>query len=296
MVSAITSALQVILYGFSYDSVFQFLKTGLSDLSFEETDRLEKYTKALGIRGKSAYERPFVRRMKGMDEETALEELEKLNLSREKFVTNMLPILNLEIRQGNESQYSAASLVKAVYDFCYELGLQGKMEKLEQEFTDRGELAKAKEYGQANSKNIIMYIHGGGFVSGNVSSSKGYSSMLAKYSGYKVIAVDYSLAPEHSFPKGFDDCYNAFCEIARLYPDAKITKVACVLVHSPIIAFTGDIDRSEHEIDDFTVKEGCLRPLNEIYVGDNKADNPYISPLFGDFSDFPPTFITCDYN
>lgn len=148
MVSAITSALQVILYGFSYDSVFQFLKTGLSDLSFEETDRLEKYTKALGIRGKSAYERPFVRRMKGMDEETALEELERLNLSREKFVTNMSPILNLEMRQGNESQYSASSLVKAVYDFCYELGLQGKMEKLEQEFTDRGELAKAKEYGQ----------------------------------------------------------------------------------------------------------------------------------------------------
>lgn len=178
--------------------------------------------------------------------------------------------------------------------------------------------AVVSEYGQANSKNIIMYIHGGGFVSGSASSSKGYSSMLAKYSGYKVIAVNYSLAPEHSFPKGFDDCYNAFCEIARLYPNAKITlvgesaganlclalalktketkKVACVLVHSPIIDFTGDIDRSEHEIDDFTVKEGCLKPLNEIYVGDNKADNPYISPLFGDFRDFPPTFITCDYN
>lgn len=67
-------------------------------------------------------------------------------------------------------------------------------------------------------------------------------------------------------------------------------------MHSPIIDFTGDIDRSEHEINDFTVKEGCLKPLNEIYVGDNKPDNPYISPLFGDFSDFPPTFITCDYN
>ena len=178
--------------------------------------------------------------------------------------------------------------------------------------------AVVSEYGQVNGKNIIMYIHGGGFVSGSASSSKGYSSMLAKYSSYKVIAVDYSLAPEHSFPKGFDDCYNAFCEIARLYPNAKITlvgesaganlclalalktketkKVACVLVHSPIIDFTGGLNRSEHEIDDFTVKEGCLKPLNKIYVGDNKADNPYISPLFADFCGFPPTFITCDYN
>lgn len=163
-----------------------------------------------------------------------------------------------------------------------------------------------------------MYIHGGGFVSGSASSSKGYSSMLAKYSGCKVIAVNYSLAPEYAFPKGFDDCYNAFCEIVRLNPEARITlvgesaganlclalalkvkkmdKVSCVLVHSPIVDFTGSLDRTEHKVDDFTVKEGCLKPLNQIYIADNEADNPYISPLFGDFNEFPPTYITCDYN
>lgn len=178
--------------------------------------------------------------------------------------------------------------------------------------------ALVSEYGHADNKNIILYIHGGGFVSGSASSSKGYSSMLAKYSGCKVIAVDYALAPKYAFPKGFDDCYHAFCEIVSLYPDVKITlvgesaganlclalalkakemgRICCVLVHSPIIDFTGSLNRSEHEVDDFTVKEGCLKPLNEIYVGKNRADNPYISPLFGDFKDFPPTFITCDYN
>lgn len=166
--------------------------------------------------------------------------------------------------------------------------------------------------------NIIMYIHGGGFVSGSASSSKGYCSMLARYSNYRVIAVNYALAPEHPFPKGFNDCYNAFYEITKLYPKAKITlvgesaganlclalahkvkntdKIACVLVHSPIIDFTASLDRTAHRIDDFTVKEGCLKPLNEIYVSDGNADNPFISPLFGDFSKFPPTFITCDYN
>ncbi len=178
--------------------------------------------------------------------------------------------------------------------------------------------ALISEYGQTSNKNIILYIHGGGFVSGSASSSKGYCSMLARYSGYKVIAVNYALAPEHAFPRGFDDCYNAFCEIVRLYPETKITlvgesaganlclalalkakemgKVSCLLVHSPIIDFTSRLERKEHEIDDFTVKEGCLKPLNKIYVGDNKADTPYISPLFGDFNGFPPTFITCDYN
>lgn len=168
------------------------------------------------------------------------------------------------------------------------------------------------------NKNIIMYIHGGGFVSGSASSSKGYSSMLAKYSGYKVIAIDYALAPKHSFPNGFNDCFNAFCKIVNLYPDARITligesaganlclalglkvknmnKVSCIVVHSPFVDFTGCLDRTEHEIDDFTVKQGCLKPLKQIYVGQNESDNPFISPIFGDYVGFPPTFITCDYN
>lgn len=178
--------------------------------------------------------------------------------------------------------------------------------------------AVVSEYEPNLNKNIIMYIHGGGFVSGSASSSKGYSSMLAKYSGCNVIAVDYALAPKYSFPHGFNDCFNAFCQIIKLYPEAKITlvgesaganlclalglkvknmkKVSCILVHSPFIDFTDCLDRSEHEIDDFTVKQGCLIPLKKIYVGENKPDNPLISPVFGDYEGFPPTFITCDYN
>lgn len=181
-----------------------------------------------------------------------------------------------------------------------------------------GKNALLSQYGKTDSRNIIMYIHGGGFVSGSAKASKGYCSMLAKYSGFKVIAVDYALAPEHSFPQGFDDCYNAFCEISKLYPDAKIAlvgesaganlclalalkvkdtkKVSSVIVHSPIVDFTNSLDRSEHTIDDFTVKEGCLKPLNEIYVKNSDAKNPYISPIFGNFEGFAPVFITCDYN
>lgn len=209
------------------------------------------------------------------------------------------------------------SFVRVISNFGYqfmpkEKGVKYKKIKL------GNKKALVSEYGEATDKNIIMYIHGGGFVSGSASASKGYSSMLAKYSGCKVIAVNYSLAPENAFPKGFDDCYNAFCEIANLYPNAKIAfvgesaganlclalalkvkgtnKISCVIVHSPFVDFTGSLDRTEHEIDDFTVKEGCLKPLNEIYVAENIAKNPYISPIFGDYNGFPPTFITCDYN
>lgn len=173
-------------------------------------------------------------------------------------------------------------------------------------------------YGETDDRNIILYIHGGGFVSGSGMSSKGYSSCLAKYSGYKVIALDYSLSPEHKYPDALRDCCVAFQKIRKKYPASKISLVgesaggnlclalalkvkdksaiSAVIVHSPFVDFSGSLDRSEHEIDDFTVKEGCLVPLREIYVGGTNLKNPYVSPLFGNYKDFPPTFITCDYN
>lgn len=167
---------------------------------------------------------------------------------------------------------------------------------------------------------VILYIHGGGFVSGSASASRGYSSMLAKYSGCRVIALNYRLAPEHPFPAGFDDCFDVFCDVTKKYPkapiilvgesaggnlslavaqkarDMKMNQISTVIVHSPFVDFTNSLDRTEHEIDDFTVKIGCLKPLHEIYAGSADAMNPYISPIYGDYHGFPPTYITCDYN
>lgn len=168
--------------------------------------------------------------------------------------------------------------------------------------------------------NIIMYIHGGGFVSGSASSSRGYCSMLASYSGCRVIAADYSLAPEKPYPNGVNDCISAYKSIIEMFSnpqialvgesaganlclitalkamDLHIKKPSCVIVHSPFVDFCGSLDRTQHYVDDFTVKEGCLKPLNDIYVNGYDASLPYISPIYGDFKDFPPLYISCDYN
>lgn len=57
---------------------------------------------------------------------------------------------------------------------------------------------------------VILYLHGGGFVVGDLDCYDGLCRTLANESGSRVISVDYRLAPEHPFPAAVDDCFAAF--------------------------------------------------------------------------------------
>lgn len=54
--------------------------------------------------------------------------------------------------------------------------------------------------------SCIVYLHGGGWVVGDLDSHDFICAELASTLGVLVIAVDYRRAPEHPFPAAFDDC------------------------------------------------------------------------------------------
>ncbi|MDH3743333.1 MAG: alpha/beta hydrolase [Hyphomicrobiales bacterium] len=55
----------------------------------------------------------------------------------------------------------------------------------------------------------IVYFHGGGFILGGLDSHDGVCAELCARTGYRVVSVDYRLAPEHKHPAAFDDSYQA---------------------------------------------------------------------------------------
>lgn len=78
------------------------------------------------------------------------------------------------------------------------------------ELHDRSVKARVfkKVHGVENPK-LIIFIHGGGWVTGSVDSYTNTCNELSNKTKRIVIAIDYRLAPEYPYPFGFNDCYEA---------------------------------------------------------------------------------------
>lgn len=71
---------------------------------------------------------------------------------------------------------------------------------------------------QTPPAGLIIYLHGGGWVIGDLDDYEVLARNLVAMSGCAVLLPDYRLAPEHPFPAGLEDC-----EDALLFAAAKLT-------------------------------------------------------------------------
>ena len=72
-------------------------------------------------------------------------------------------------------------------------------------------------YEKTLSDTTVVYFHGGGFVVGGLDSHDDICAEICDRTGYRVIAVDYGLAPEVVYPGCFSDAWAAFEAISRVH-------------------------------------------------------------------------------
>ncbi|NLC44958.1 MAG: alpha/beta hydrolase [Clostridiales bacterium] len=74
-------------------------------------------------------------------------------------------------------------------------------------------ILQRKSRPSAIPSKVLVFFHGGGWVTGNIESYTKICANMANQTGHTVVSVDYRLAPENPFPAGPEDCYQVVEEI-----------------------------------------------------------------------------------
>jgi acetyl esterase len=80
----------------------------------------------------------------------------------------------------------------------------------------------------ASAQGVLVYAHGGGFVTGSTANSHRICLHLADLANCHVVSVDYPLAPEHPFPAALEACWRTLCWVTEggLGPSVDARRVA----------------------------------------------------------------------
>ncbi len=169
----------------------------------------------------------------------------------------------------------------------------------------------------ADGQAVIIYFHGGGYVTGSLLSARVLSTALAVEMPLQLLSVNYRLAPEHPFPAALADALAVYSALladgwdpariglvgdsaggglaisaAMLYRDTKKPLPACLALISPWTDLTGDSHSFQAKVEeDVMLIPEEINEYAQFYAGENRPDNPYISPLFGNFESLPPMLV-----
>lgn len=167
-----------------------------------------------------------------------------------------------------------------------------------------------------DEKKLILYVHGGGYVSGSCNDHRGFVSKFAKSTGITNLLYEYRLAPEHAFPAALDDSVKMYQWIlsAGYLPENILIagesaggglclalllalKEQNTALPAGAVAISPWTDLTCSSDSYRTKNKYSLAPLyswnvfSKHYVGNNRADHPLISPLFGDLKGLPTILI-----
>jgi acetyl esterase len=176
-------------------------------------------------------------------------------------------------------------------------------------------------YGMTDEpRPVLIYLHGGGFVVGDLETVDPVCRRLARQTGWAVVSVDYRRAPEHPFPAAVEDSYRVVRAIsegsvaecsptsialagdsaggnlatvtARSAVDAGI-QIACQLLVYPIVDHRRDERASRRQFaKGFGLDAELLDWYRSCYLPDSSQwTDPSATPLLARLHGQPPALI-----
>jgi monoterpene epsilon-lactone hydrolase len=170
-----------------------------------------------------------------------------------------------------------------------------------------------------STDKIAVYTHGGAYTLNSAKAVIESAMFFAAKTGLRVIAVDYTLAPRSKWQQTTDEVISVFKALAKqgftpddivLYGDSAggglaagvtlkmrdlgMEMPAALVLWSPWadISETGDTYVTLRDAEPYYTYEHVLGPSALAYADAEDQKNPYVSPVYGDFTQgFPPTLI-----
>jgi acetyl esterase/lipase len=176
-----------------------------------------------------------------------------------------------------------------------------------------------KEIPPENRNRLLVHVHGGGYVYNPGEAGTGEGTLMAAYGGFKVISIDYRMPPDHPYPAAMDDAMAVWREAIKMADPRKMAifgtstgggmTLAMILRAKqeglPLPAAiapgtpwadlteTGDTYKTNEWLDNVLVSyNGYLTHAAELYANGHDLKDPQLSPIYGDFTGFPPAILT----
>ena len=169
------------------------------------------------------------------------------------------------------------------------------------------------------SNSMFLYVHGGAYVFGGGDSSISEAAVIASTSKIRVISVDYRMPPKDPFPAAVDDVVVVYKHLLDEKKAAKSIAIggtsaggglALAAIHKfnalglelpgaiyagtpwADLTKTGDTLYTNEGLDRVLVTyDGLLGAAARLYANGHDMQDPLISPVYGNFSGFPPTYL-----
>lgn len=161
---------------------------------------------------------------------------------------------------------------------------------------------------------VFLSVHGGGLIMGGGDLTRVMTEISAMSAPIVHWAPDYRMPPAHPYPAALDDVLAVYRALLEVRDPSRIivgggsaggNLAAALLLRAKdeglpmpaaLVLLTPEVDLTESgdsfvTLADVSVGLQSLRDANLLYAGGHELTDPYLSPLFGDVTGFPPTLL-----